>query len=626
MSGLDREDREQQELLDPVERKVPFYLRIELYLPIILIGGIIVAVLVYARGMYGAGWQDKAETKKSVVSAFVDPKTAPIYLYASPTTRAYMANVSANHEVLLKPWRDYLTEHKHVYQEVKDPKEIAGKTGAVIVVPSAVALNDAERKALAEHHSKGGSILATGAFGARDGKGEWVGWTLMESLFGARVTDEVPVDKERTFLVTTGGTPLTAGFAAGARAWVGKSPENPLRFEGGQAAARFMDWARTADGKAASVVYGEKGGGRWVLYGFSENGWDAAPTAMRTLSDGAIEWLQRAPKVQLAPWPKGNVAAYLLSMNVDDAAANATDFAASLDALKLKGSFYVVADAAAKAPDAVKAIAANHEIGYHGDVYEGFKDQPEQQQERRLKEMRSKPMVSSFLPTARVAGFRAPGESADSKTEQLLQAMEFKYLAADPNRSDARVPLLAKVKDAKPSNDLVILPRTQGDDVLFLTRPNPTLEETLALMKAEMSVVIEQGGLGVLAVHSRNYAKDSLMAQAIPSYLLALAEQRNRVWIATGAELAEWWRVRENMRIALTFIGQRMELEISNVGDAAVDGATAIIYHPRAASVTVAPTKAWMPDVTVRRIDDFRSIAIFGTIRSGHYPYKLVFE
>jgi hypothetical protein len=145
-------------------------------------------------------------------------------------------------------------------------------------------------------------------------------------------------------------------------------------------------------------------------------------------------------------------------------------------------------------------------------------------------------------------------------------------------------------------------------------------------MKGEMEGVVEQGGLGVIAVHSRNFAKESLMAQAVPTYLLALAAQQNRVWIATGHDLAEWWRLRENMRVSLQFIGQRMELEISNVGDSAVEGATALIFHPRAATVKIDPTKAWMPDVEVRRIDDFRSLAIFKTIRSGHYPYKLVFE
>jgi peptidoglycan/xylan/chitin deacetylase (PgdA/CDA1 family) len=640
--SLDREERELQEQLDPVEREVPFYLRIELYLPVILIGGLIVAILIYARGMYGAGVPeikpDKAGpgaeapggqpgTGGSVVGLFTDPKSPPLFLYASPTTRSYLAKVSANQEVLLKQWREYLKEHKRAYKEVNDPKELAGKEKAVIIVPSALALDDAERKALAEHSRKGGSILATGAFGARDGNGEWLGWGLMEELFAAKVADELAGEAERHFLVMTGGTPLTAGFSAGARAWVGKSPENPLRFEGGQAAARLMDWARTADGKSASVVYGEKkGGGRWVLYGFSENGWDAAPTAIRTLSDGALDWLQRTPKVVLAPWPKGFAAAYLVSMNVDDAVENAADFAASLDALKLKGTFFVVADVGARSPDAMKALAAKHEIAYHGDAYEGFKDQPEQQQERRLKAMREKPLVTSLLPGSRIAGFRAPGESADSKTEQLLLAMDFQYLAADPNRSDGRLPFMARVKDARPGSDLVILPRTQSDDVLFLTRPNPNLEETVARMKNELEVVVEQGGLGVVAIHSRNFAKESLMAQAVPTYLLALAAQQNRVWIATGSDLAQWWRLRENMRVSLQFIGQRMELEISNVGDAAVEGATAVIYHPRAATVKIDPTKAWMPDVEVRRIDDFRSLAIFKTIRSGHYPYKLVFE
>ena len=56
MSQVDQEEREEQRALDPVERKIPFFLRIELYLPLILVGGISLAVLVYVRSMYGAGW------------------------------------------------------------------------------------------------------------------------------------------------------------------------------------------------------------------------------------------------------------------------------------------------------------------------------------------------------------------------------------------------------------------------------------------------------------------------------------------------------------------------------------------------------------------------------------------
>src|SRR6185503_7756249 len=182
---------------------------------------------------------------------------------------------------------------------------LANAGNAVVIVPSALALDATERKALTEHHRKGGSILATGPFAARDGAGNWVGWGLMQELFGARVVDEVETAAERNFLVTAADTPITAAIASGSRFWVGKPPENLLRFEGGQVAARFMDWSRTSDGKGPSVVYGEKDGGRWVLYGFSENAWDPAPTPMRTLSDGALDWLQRKPMVAVSSWPNG---------------------------------------------------------------------------------------------------------------------------------------------------------------------------------------------------------------------------------------------------------------------------------------------------------------------------------
>src|SRR5258706_104361 len=169
MAGVDQEEREEQELLDPVERKIPYFLRIELYLPLILIGGISLAVLLYARGMYGAGWSWGAEPEGSVVRAFVEAPPAPVVLYSSPTTRAFLAKVSGNQDVLVKPWRDYLNEHKRAFREIADPAALADIGNAVIVVPSGVALNDADRKALVEHHPKGGSILATGPFASRDG-------------------------------------------------------------------------------------------------------------------------------------------------------------------------------------------------------------------------------------------------------------------------------------------------------------------------------------------------------------------------------------------------------------------------------------------------------------------------
>src|SRR5258706_1045547 len=166
-------DPREQDLLDPVERKVPFYLRVELYIPLILIAGISLAVLLYAQGMVGAGWQVGGKSE-SVVGAFADTQ-APVVLYASPTTQTYLAKVSASYDVLLKQWRDYFKEHKRAFKEVNDPAALASHKDAVIVVPSAIALNDVERNALVDHHRNGGGHPPTRAVRARARPGTLVG-------------------------------------------------------------------------------------------------------------------------------------------------------------------------------------------------------------------------------------------------------------------------------------------------------------------------------------------------------------------------------------------------------------------------------------------------------------------
>jgi peptidoglycan/xylan/chitin deacetylase (PgdA/CDA1 family) len=620
----DVDEREEQELLDPVERKVPVYLRVELYIPLILVAGISLAVLLYAQGMIGAGWTmgDKSD---SVVGAFADTQ-APVILYASRTSRDYFAKVSGSHEVLLKQWRAYFAEHKRSFKEVTDPAALADHKGDVIVVPSAPALDDAERKALLEHHKNGGSILATGPIGARDGAGNWVGWGLMQQLFGAQVADEVDAVGEKNFLVTSGNVPITTQFPAGTRIWVGKTPEKPLRFEGaGLGAARFLDWARTPDGKKPVVVYGEKDKGRWVLFGFSENAWDPAPTPMRTLADGAIEWLQRQPKVEVAAWPSGYRAAHLVTMNVDEPVENVLSLALALDALKIRGTYFVVADAALKSPNTLRAITVGHEVAYHGDGLQPFKGQLKSEQARRIKEMQQK-LAPVLRPDERVTGFRAPGESYDANTEQVLQSAGFRYHAVDPSRSDARLPLFARANRVAPIDDLVVLPRTQADDLVYLQDKDATLNSIIGQMRGELGLVIEEGGLGMLSLHSRNFAKDGLMSQAVPAYLLSLAEVKSQLWLTTGSEVAEWWRKRENVRATLTTSGKRYELEVSNVSEVAVEGATVNVYHPRSSNVIITPTKAWMPEAKVQHVDQFRSQIVFGSMGNGHFSYKLVFE
>jgi len=185
---------------------------------------------------------------------------------------------------------------------------------------------------------------------------------------------------------------------------------------------------------------------------------------------------------------------------------------------------------------------------------------------------------------------------------------------------------IAKANRASTDNDVVVLPRTQRDDIVFMQRKDAPMADVIGVMKGDLGLIVEEGALGVLSVHSRNFSRDSVMSQAVPAYLLDLAELRPRVWLATGVEVADWWRKRANLRVSLNAIGKRYELEVSNVGEIAVEGATVMVYNPRAANVTVTATKAWMPDATVRRVDEFSYQVIFGAIGAGHHQYTLAFE
>ncbi len=66
--------------------------------------------------------------------------------------------------------------------------DIDAAGAAVLILPTAIALDNAEQEALIQYKNRGGSMLVTGPFGARDALGNWTDWKLMETLFSAHVS------------------------------------------------------------------------------------------------------------------------------------------------------------------------------------------------------------------------------------------------------------------------------------------------------------------------------------------------------------------------------------------------------------------------------------------------------
>lgn len=594
----------------PRVNKRRFYRRIEFYLPVIVVLGLVSAVVLYNQAMRLLGVKLDPEVTRSapLTAAFRAPGAPEVLLYVSPDTVRYMTSVGGNHDVLVKPWRDFLNEAQRPFREIGDPAEVAKAGGAVLVVPSAVALGEGEIKAFSEHQKNGGGILSTGPFGVRDDKGVWRGWTVTQSLYGIEATDEVGPESEERYLATVGNAPVTHLLEAGSRVWLGRTAEPPLRFRGGKAAAWLTDWARTPNGKAPSIVYGQRERARWVHVGFSENSWDFRPTPVKAIMAGALDWLQRRPTVQVDTWPNGHAAAQVLAVNID--APDHVESAASLfDLLKFRGSFFAAAEPTLAA--SLASVAKRHETGLNAD-WAALAAEPSPAE--RLARWRK------AVGDARgVAGIDGKSTAAE---EALAASAGFLHVISNGDRVEHRLPFFGVPESG---SGLVVLPRTQRDDRALIYGSAVTTDETATMLKGELALTRAQGGLGVLRVNTSALPRDGVLTQAMSIFLLHLAEQKDRVWVAGADEVAQWWRRRAHVSAAINQVGARYELAVTHRGAEAIEGLSLILFHPETEPPKVSATKAWMPVVNVVPIDAFRSRLEFAPIKPGNLAYQVVF-
>jgi len=623
MDSREPVERENDEA--PPREALPFFLRVDFYLPLIVIGGIALATLLYLQGLLQLGWHDVPGPRPSVVGAFASPGAAEVVLYASPYTARYLRRAGGNHELVLAQWRSFFAESKRPFREIADPKELSGLGSSVLIIPNGIALSKEECAAFLEHQRRGGALLASGPFGARDESGKWRGWQRMNELFGVQVAEEIPPAAREKFLITFGDGVLTHRLPAGTRIWLGGASEPVLGFAGGGAAGVLTDWSRTPNDRKPIIAFGDVAGARWALFGFSENAWDAQPTHFKTLVAGTLDWLQSRPSAYVAAWPNAYRAAQLTAMDIKSDVDRALHFSTILDAFQMRATFFVVSNAAQAAASELNTLAFRHEMGYGGDVHAGFEGQSVSEQRQRLERMKTQ-MARVYPGASTAGGFRAPAESYDETTEELLRRLGLRYHVTDPNRADHRLPMLAPAGKTEIEPALVVLPRTRRDDANLLANPKMTAQEMISSLKADLAASTEQGGLGVLALDSQNFGNDSLMQQAMPSYLIALAEQRKTVWLATGMEISQWWHQRDLLRANLALHGTRQELELSYYGKDSIINPTGVGLHPYQSKGTLSATKAWIPRATVRRLDDYRSAVVFDEVKKGHYAYQVVFE
>jgi peptidoglycan/xylan/chitin deacetylase (PgdA/CDA1 family) len=616
--------------------------------PLVIVSLLIASVVVWigvmnAAGQHSAGLQkwasappveiNEGETPEKYTQPFVPgvvplgASRMPVYLYVSPTTTRYFKSVGGDYGALVAPWRSFLKKH-FAYLEIGRLDGIPGGASSVLVVPSAVALSKSERRQLIAFQQQGGNILATWSLGGRSENGSWQGHGLLGNLFGVGVPGEVRLSSEERFLNLLGELPLTAGYPAGQRIWLEGTAEKMLRLSGGNSAALYTDWVRNPVPleTSSAVSYGEHGAerhhARWVAIGFAETTWGKQAGQLSGLLQNALHWLGHGITVTKAAWPVPYRAAYLIEMDTEDGFGNAQRFARMMEEIDAKATFYCLTSEAVRFPLFLRDLAKRHEIGYHGDVHVGFVAQPEAVQRQRLERMRTD-MKSILGDTTYAVGFRAPFEQYERSTERLLYSAGLRHHAADPNRTDARLPFFSKAGSDEPDRALVVLPRTQHDDVNLLKDKRGDNDVLLGTLTFDYLLNREMGSLGLLSVHSQNFAEDSLLAVAMPKLLKQVTQHRQQVWITSASEIADWWRERERLRYSVSGTSNEFILKVAIAGQRPL-GKVALVLSNRVAAeaLSVQPVSPGISPA-IQPIDSFRTAIVFEGMSPGRYAFRV---
>lgn len=554
----------------------------------------------------------------------------PVYLYASPITTQFYKQNGAVYDTFKDRWKTYFRQTGTAFKEVSRDQLLAGLPKGTLVLASAVLLDKPERDAI-ERFAQTGNLLATWASGARNGKGQWEGYAWLEKLFDFKVQGVVKIEDNERFLNTFGDGPLTWAVPGGYRFFLGEIAETPLRIQAKNLGGRLFNWIRYPQLPETNggMAFSEKGSSRRVYLAFPESSWEFdSGGKLPKLFDGVMAWLQRRSIVSLAAWPNGAHSAQLLEMDTEDQYPNAINFAKVLDEAKIRGSFYSLTSVALKFRDIVDQLALKHEIGYHGEVHFGYKGKPPEVQQERIDRMQAdmKNIVGS-QGLAQVSGFRAPTESWDATTEVLLHKAGVRHHVADPAASEARMPFFS-LSDPKwtPDNAIVVLPRTQMDDLNYLGL-KVDLDKASQLIRMDFDYLHEAGALGVLSVHSQNYGPKGLMTFLTPPYVKRLQEHRREVWAASGEEIAAWWRARARVRLQPgPLLGDKVHFSVQGPGE--IKGLTLLITHPAQgkAPQDVGGSGPHMPTPRLLKVDDWRTFAVFEMpLPPGDYSYSVRF-
>jgi hypothetical protein len=563
-----------------------------------------------------------------------------VILYVSPTTQSFLNSGNVDSTYAPQVWEVFLKKYKIPYQIATGLRQLEAGTNAgagVLVLPSTVALSNDEKQAIINFRANGGSVLATWLCGVRDDKGQWVGFDFMEKALDAKVVGDTSKDKDDNFLMPQGDSPVSNALPAGQRVWLERIKEwYPLRLIGRNSAAHIMDWSRTFDEEKNTtvMVYDERkiepsGASRTVVIGYPERLWQSAnPEHLEAINYNAITWLMRLPSAYKVAWPAPYSSATALTVDAAEViAAPDMSLASLFEGIGARATYYSVAEHVPKSAVNLKALQSRgHELAFMGDTFNGFKGQPIATQASRIEKMQQK-FKEAGLAMPKNPGFHAPTESYDKSTEALLSQSGFSHYISFMDATDSRLPFIAPSPAGSSATAIatVVLPRTQRG-------PEDATEEGdvddgLKSFFAELTLAEKMSGLSVVRLPTQSILPIEDWTKVVDD----LKARKDRMWMATGAQIAGWWRERERVSAFIDGNSNKSELKVEISGANALKEPVAVwVNLPKLESTLklVAIGTAGGQEVLpkIYQVDQWRAGILLTDLKPGTYRWQLQFK
>lgn len=469
----------------------------------------------------------------------------PVALLRSPASRDFFPDTTW-YDGALEQWAGLAEAAGGRVREVSPDDLGQLPPEELLMVPEAPCLTVRQQQRIQGHLDRGGGVVANWAFGARDGDCRWRSWNAVGRLAGSPDVREIP-PREAIYLTVPGGLALSAGLNPGTR--IELRGEAVLAL--GEASARvyWSDWALNPAGAApddgtdaAAVTRRTGSGGRVAWFGF-RLGQGATPRdaeLLERLVRNGILWSAGRPVASVSPWPAGLRAALLPVLEVETRPRSAIPVSQLLREQGAPATFFAVTQLVKDDPELARALRDAGELGVQTTDHRPLRGRTVRDQEMTLR--RTVAEIRSWADTV-PAGLRPPEEGFDRATLLGWQRTGGRYLMALNEARSAGPELHAAGRDT-----LVVIPRLMKDDYNVFVQDGALLSERLAeAWTAGLDKLGSLGGVAVMAGHTQILNTDGRLSAF--RAVLEDAMGQGEWWVATGEEVAEWWRTRSHLQI-----------------------------------------------------------------------------